>query len=539
VVQWADAGPAAAAKFRADTGLDVPRRESWKDPVWRRWIAWRYQEISNFILRTRDAARSVTGDIAVIVETVTLDYGAATMLGLDGSTMKTIPGVIQVWEVDAVSDKTGMRNARPDDWISLIGMSKFAKAASGTKPSWLFTYGKEADDGLLVMAEALAAGNHPYETRVPSMATSVGAEYRKRMFSWIQQQERRLFASDSAAKVAVYFSPESRDYLDKAAGTGLFATTRPKPGDELWWSDERRDSVYSLSYLAEYRGIIKWLIHNHVPFDIVVRPDAAELSRYQAVIAPALTALSDRDADRLDRYAATGGKLVITGPRPATLDELGNRRGVAVLKSLQRGSAIHSAQLLGKSYLGSGSPLASRAIQKLLGVSASSPIETNAGKTVHMELRKSGGETLLHLVNPERLWNDRAPKQRDVTVSIEMPLDVSVAEVRLTAPEPPDGSSENDKPGVDLSARSTRTAGHARPLEASQLARAAKSGKATLADAIDASDLSAPHAPPVAREQDGKVGKAAILPFTIAGNKVSFTVPLEAYGMVVISTRPR
>jgi Beta-galactosidase trimerisation domain len=545
-VQWADAGPAAAAKFRADTGLDVPKGVNWKDPVWRRWIAWRYQEISSFILRTRDAARSVTGDIAVIVETVTLDYAAATMLGLDGSTMKSIPGVIQVWEVDTVSDQTGMRNARPDDWISLIGMSKFAKAASGTKPSWIFTYGKDPDDGLLVMAEALAAGNHPYETRVPSMATSVGAEYRKRMFSWIKRQEERLFASDTAAKVAVYFSPESRDYLDKAAGTGLFATTRPKPGDELWWSDERRDSVYSLSYLAEYRGIIKWLAHNHVPFDIVVRPDGAELSRYQTVIAPALTALSDRDADLLDRYAATGGKLVITGPRPASLDELGSRRDAAVLKSLQRGSAIHSARLLGKSYLASGSPLASRAIQKLLGSSTRSPVETNAGKTVHIELRKSGDEVLLHLVNPERLWNGRAPKQRDVAISIAMPLEVRVVDVRFTAPEPPAGSSADDKQhGVDLSARSTRTARHAKPQVPPQLARAAKTsnatpGEATLVAATDAPDLPAPPPPQAADgPQDGTTGKAVILPFTTAGNKVSFSVPLEAYGMVVISTRPR
>ena len=40
---WPDAGPAAAAKFLADTGLQVPRAVDWDDPVWRRWIAWRYQ----------------------------------------------------------------------------------------------------------------------------------------------------------------------------------------------------------------------------------------------------------------------------------------------------------------------------------------------------------------------------------------------------------------------------------------------------------------------------------------------------------------
>jgi hypothetical protein len=494
-VQWSDTSPAAAAKFRADTGMEVPRRVNWNDPAWRRWIAWRYQEISNFILRTRDAAAWVKNDISVIVETVTVDYGAVTMLGLDGSTMKSAPGVIQVWEVDAVSDKTAMRDARPDDWISLIGMSKFAKAASGTKPSWMFTYGKEADDGMLVMAEALAAGNHPYETKIPEMMTSVGAAYRKRMFAWIKHEERRLFASDSAAKVAVYYSPESRDYLDKAAGTGLFATT--KSTDDLWWSDEQNNSVYSLTYLAEYRGIIKWLAHNHIPFDIVVRPDAAELSRYETLIAPSLAAISDRDADLLDRYVATGGNLVVTGPNPATLDEFGNRRDIAILQSLIRragskttalippapggGRTLQSERLLGKSYLTSGSAAASRAIGELIATGMHSPIETDADKVVHIELRTSGNETLLHLINPERLWNRNAPRQQDVAIRIEMPPDVTVTDVQTSSPQPPArGSNETQR-----------------------------------------------------------AGNAARLEFSAEGNKISFKVPLEAYEMVVISTKPR
>jgi hypothetical protein len=542
--RWADAGPAAAAKFRADTGLDVPKRESWGDPVWRRWIAWRYQEISNFIVRARDAARSVTTDIPVIVETTTLDYDAATMLGLDGSTMKTVPGVIQVWEVDALSDKSGMRNAQPDDWISLIGMSKFAKAASGQKPSWIFTYGREPGDARLVMAEALAAGNHPYETKIPSMATTVSGEYRRHMFSWIRQNESRLFASESAAKVAIYYSPESRDYLDQAAGTGLFATTAPKIKDDLWWSDDEADSVYSLSYLAEYRGMIKWLTHSHIPFDIIVRPDAAELSRYHTVIAPALTALADRDADLLDRYVATGGKLVITGPKPASLDELGNPRGVAALKSLQRqpapegGATIHSAKLLGKSYLTSGSPLVGRDIGNLLGASAHSPIETNAGKTVHMELRRSGDEMLLQLVNPERLWNSRAPRQREIAVSLELPSDVSVTDVRLTAPEPAEGSPRNERQARDPSARSSK-AGRRALRSGPRLAQSRSMGEAMLVDAADVLKPPASAPSQIADPQHEQIGKAAVLPFTTTGNKVSFSVPLEAYGMVVISTTPR
>ena len=78
----------------------------------------------------------------------------------------------------------------------------------------MFVYGDRPDDSLLVMAEALAAGNNPFETKIPKMTTTVGAAYRRQTYAWIKQQERRLFASRSGAKVAVYFSPESRDYLD-------------------------------------------------------------------------------------------------------------------------------------------------------------------------------------------------------------------------------------------------------------------------------------------------------------------------------------
>jgi hypothetical protein len=550
---WSDTSPGAAEKFRADTGMEIPKAVNWSDPAWRRWIAWRYQEISNFLLRVRDAAKSVTEDISIVVETVTLDYAAATMLGLDGSTMKSAPGMIQVWEVDAVSDKTGMREAKPDDWISLIGMSKFAKAASGKKPSWIFTYGKEPDDGLLVMAEALAAGNHPYETKIPLMTTTVGAAYRKRVFSWIKREETRLFASESAAKVGVYFSPESRDYLDQAIGTGLFATTKSK--DQLWWSREDVDSVYSLTYLAEYRGMVKWLAHNHVPFDMVVRPDAAELSRYDTLIAPSLAAISDRDAELLDQYVANGGHLIVTGPKPATLDQFGNARDAAVLKSLaaRQGSQILGAQtlgrsttdangrgvvqsteLLGKAYLTSGSPTAGRAIGELLGDTVRSPIETDADKSVHIELRRSGQELLLHLINPVRLWNGKAPKRQDVSIRLDLPADVTVTGVQLTSPESAGklGKSASNDLVMEAFAEASN-----QPRKASRRAQARREARRAPADRTGAIGTRPKAAEPAGQDQGA--GKTASLAFTVEGNRVSFKVPLEAYEMVVISTKPR
>ena len=446
---WSDLSPAAAAKFQSDTGLPAPKELDWNDPTWRRWISWRYGEITNFVQRIASAAKSTTGDIAIIVENSTIDHNASTMLGLEGSRFKADAEIIQVWEVDVLSDRAGMAGAQPDDWINMIGMAKFAKAASVTKPSWMFTYGQMPSDGELVMAEALAAGNHPYETKTPKMASSIGEKYRQRTFAWVKDQERRLFESVSAAKVAIYYSPESRDYVDQAGGTGLYATVRAK--DKFWWSDRPADSLNARTYLADYRGIIKWMVQNHVPFDIVVRPDLEELKRYNLVIAPSLAAISDRDAGLLDEYVATGGNLLLTGPAPTMLDELGNERSAPALKLLGRtrpwqvsgpaaaltkpeGALVHAPELLGKSYLAFQSSGTDATMRELVARHSPSPISTDANPSIHMELRTAGNETLLHLVNPERLWNKQASRNQKVAISLKMSPGLQAVGVQITSP---------------------------------------------------------------------------------------------------------
>ena len=446
---WADLSPAAVAKFQADTGLKAPAETDWTDAAWRRWIAWRYGEIVNLVDRITAVAKVVSPNITIIIENMTVDNSSATMLGLDGGNFKTRSDLIQVWEVDVLSDETAMRRAQPDDWISIIGMAKFAKAASGAKPSWMFTYGQKEDDSLLVIAEALATGNHPFESKVPSMGTTVGTAFRKRTFAWIKANDARLFASASSAKVAIYFSPESRDYVDQAGGTGLYATIATD--DNAWWSDTQADSVYARTYLADYRGVIKWFVRNHVPFDIVVKPDQTELSRYQLVIAPSLEAISDRDAAVLDEYVKSGGRLVLTGPAPAALDEFGNDRSTSALTSLHRpkrltevsgsgqtpavkGTSVHFPELWGRLYLVKEDLSAAAAIAEEVRKYSSLLLETDANRSVHIELRKTARETLLHLVNPEGLWNKDALKEQRIFVKLAVPDGSTVSKVQLTSP---------------------------------------------------------------------------------------------------------
>ncbi|WP_430231951.1 family 10 glycosylhydrolase [Nitrosomonas communis] len=258
-VDWAGFDPYAIAKFKADTGLDAPVAENWTDSTWRRWIAWRRQEIALFLRDVASAGRAINPEFPLIVETVTLDYNATTAIALDGADLKNLEGITHVWEIDALSDGNGMRSSLEDDWISLIAMNKFGRAASGKKPSWVFTYGQLSDDAELVMAEALATRNNPYETKIPQMTTSVGADYRTRMFGWAQENSPYLFETQPGARVAVLYSSASRDYVDQAAGVGLYTNTTSN--DPLWWTTNQIDSAYERQYLAEYRGMVKMLVH--------------------------------------------------------------------------------------------------------------------------------------------------------------------------------------------------------------------------------------------------------------------------------------
>jgi hypothetical protein len=50
---------------------------------------------------------------------------------------------------------------------------------------------------------------------------------------------------------------------------------------------------------------------------------------------------------------------------------------------------------------------------------------------------------------------------------------------------------------------------------------------------------SSPQPPARGSNETQRAGNAARLEFSAEGNKISFKVPLEAYEMVVISTKPR
>ncbi len=456
VVDWCDYSPWGQAAFRAATGREIPTVEDWADPTWRQWIAWRHANLNQWILDIAAAGRAVNPAFATFVETVTMDYYDATLIGLDGAYLRLADGVTQVWEVDVVSEDDGMRHATEDDWICLIAMYKYARAASGQKPAWAFSYGKEEDDAVQVMAECLAAGCNPYEVKTPEKTAGVSSAMRTRLYTFVEAHTQRFFDAHSLADVAVYHSSASRDYVQPSRGTGLFASTAKPPDAQRWWSTVPEESCYQKQWLGEYRGTLKALLHAHLPFEVVTSPTlrAEDLAPYHVVVLPDVEALSDHEAVILRQFVQDGGTLVATGPNPGGCNEYGDERpeyALAEVLGLSKraprpatqytrfgqGQAFYLAGLPGWDYLRTSAPAAYEQLLAAVRQGARPVVTTDANQRVHLEARALPDEWVLHFVNRTGRDGQFTVVPTTFSVSVQLPEGRQVAAIEAAAPERP------------------------------------------------------------------------------------------------------
>ncbi|MFH1873892.1 MAG: alpha-amylase family protein [Pseudomonadota bacterium] len=422
VGKWTSHTPEERAQFKEDTGYDMPTVADETNPAWWAWIRWRHTIINEFLMDVYAAAKEVNPDFLITVETVTMDYNAALLEGLDGSFTGPLADFWHVWEVDVISDTNSMVNATADDWVSMIAMYQYGRNADRGRAAWAFVYGYEPSDAELVLAEVLAAQCNPYELKVPEMTTSVGADYRKRVFGWILDYEDEIYRSESASRIAVLHSSSSRDYVDGqcvlggTCGVSLYARwNRPDP-NMAWWTDTAQDSIYYSTWMGEYKGMVKALVHLHQPFEVSPSNLAtvAILNNYEMIILPDLRAVSDAEAQVIKEYVSGGGQAFFTGPGPGTLDEVAQARAQSAFSDLidlttpenscqetvyGQGQATYCNYALGKSYFDQNSATALVDLRTAMLDYSTTRITTNAPNNVHFALYKTGTQLVLHVVN--------------------------------------------------------------------------------------------------------------------------------------------
>ncbi len=443
VLRWVCFNRACVEKFAADTGLDAePLAEDWTDPVWRTWVMWRHEELHRFCLDILAVARAENPGFEIVFEVVTMDTDIATVQGLDGTFRSfqlskphkkgpagPLPDRIKrVWEVDSVSNDFGMRPAVHDDWMCKLRGYKFAKACDRGGPTWTFSYGALEPDAGLVMSAAVATGCSPYETRTPHMVTTVGQDFRTRMFQWIKARKELLFDAEFLPTVGLVHSASSRDFLDKGPVDTTFFVSAVneelnyevyKVDPSFYWGS----SIVNSTYCADYGGLFKCLSHLHVPFAIVplqaiLDEDEAYLHSFKALVLPSLRCLHDRHAQMLVRYVAKGGLVICTGPDLGWDDELGLQKAEArrldtlfgldpaatrpeSLPKAGGGGVIRHPGRLGQLYFKSSNPATFQFVGDALSAARARPFTMDdlAHRHVHLELSRHGKTFLLHAIN--------------------------------------------------------------------------------------------------------------------------------------------
>ncbi|MEV7027705.1 hypothetical protein, partial [Kitasatospora sp. NPDC093558] len=459
ILSWCDASTWGAAAFQADTGLALPKAADYTDPVFRRYVEWRHRNLNQWQLDITAAARSVNPNVVVFSETVSMDYRYATSIGLDGAYLRQVEsGISQVWEVDILGNYDGMRHATATDWTCLISMYKYARAASGTKPAWAFSYGWQPDDASLVLAQVVSTGCNPYEVKTPFKNAGVDAAMRTRVYAFVKANEARIFDAAPLAQVGVYHSSASRDYVSPTAGNGMYVTVTPPAGVTEWWGGgEPAMSCATMPWLGEFRGTVKALVYAHVPFDTVTSPGlaAADLARFKVLLLPNLQAVSDAEAAVLRGYVAAGGTIVTTGPNPTGLDQLGAQRTEFALSDvlgLSRanplpdtnrnaygaGTAWYVKSLPGLSYLTKTDQASADQLLAPVRQSAPPAVTLAGDPRIFLEARKLGNDVVVHLVNFTNFGDTQADFRTtptNCTLSYALPAGAAVASVTVATPD--------------------------------------------------------------------------------------------------------
>jgi hypothetical protein len=387
---WASFDDYTVAAFRKQTGLDAKKDlklGDFSDPNFRRWVEFRLQTFTDFMQEIDQNAKSVNPQIKTIPEIYPGIEQESVRVGADVYSLYAVVDAI-AHEYEFGSGDHMASSRTPLDWFYYqIGMYTFRAFAQG-KATWILNYSWDGDKVVdrreammnLAMSQAMAGANF-WDAPGHSMAGSNDPATRKRIFSWIKQNEKTFYLPRTPINpVGVYFSPQTRNF-------------------------------YAEDFLRSYRGILLLLIQSHREFQIVT-PRTLQEFHGQALVLPDVRFLTQDERAWLEQYTAGGSKLIVTGNNPL---EGGKQKNISNFPTCP-GKAYITAVEAG---FDQATPQMQQAFLKSLPSSAS--IEISASPQVATSIARVSGETHVFLANFAGLVGGKNPLQTPQTVTISLP----------------------------------------------------------------------------------------------------------------------
>jgi hypothetical protein len=387
---WASFDDYTVAAFKKQTGLDAKKDlklGDFSDPNFRKWVDFRIQTFTDFMHEIDQNAKSVNPQIKTIPEIYPGIEKESVRVGADVySLYPVVDAIAHEYEFGEGGHMASERS--PLNWFYYqVGMHSFRAFAQG-KATWILNYSWDGDKAVdkreammnLAMSQLMDGANF-WDAPGHSMAGSNDPPTRKKIFSWIKQNEKTFYLPRTPINpIGVYFSPQTRDY-------------------------------YADDFLRSYRGILILLMQAHREFQIVTPRTLNQFSG-QTLVLPDVRVLNPDEQAYFEQYAAQGKKLIITGNDP--------------LASSQQPNVVRFPACPGKAYVSSlesdfdhSTPKMQQAF--LDSLPANSGVEISAAPAVATSIARVNGETHVFLANFAGLIAAKNPVQIPQAVTIATP----------------------------------------------------------------------------------------------------------------------
>ncbi len=293
----------------ASGGKAIPEKD-WSDPDWKRFVRWRYTVMTGFI---RDCVAALH---------------------------KHRPGIVVSYQCP---------NQIHNGWI--MGDDINAADSGGIPSHDVYYPSGHIHMSLQPRLFQATSPVHPFDVFISRPVVGLRDMPSMKPYVHMLAETCSVLANGGAIIYIDQIHPDGSLYPDhweqfkrlnaEIAARQEFTGGEPVPHVGVYFSQDTRDFYgqddFEERYMAEFVGVCKALLEEHILFDIVTPRNLAEASKYKAIVLPNTACLSHAEADLLRRYVAGGGGMVGTYqvsagnewnepyPQPALADVFGIR----------------------------------------------------------------------------------------------------------------------------------------------------------------------------------------------------------------------
>jgi hypothetical protein len=305
--RWTCCCERCAKAFKDETGLDLPKRVDWKDPVFPAYLQWRYRFFENYWESLANHVRSKNKTALVAFNFFNRHYmGTVSGSPLRRHKMDALiagEGTVLTLQMQTKILRAISDNYPPEVWTALH---------DGVKLSYPFRPNPDPTSMIFYAQTAATAGGFA------SFGLPAPKDCRETLKTIADALKPiKLYIGGNPVKLCgLVFSGTNKDFANADLPGATQNAGRHKPAV---------DNAYGMGFL---------LNDLHYPFEIVLDNQLEEtLKQYKIVVLPDVQCMSDEAAVHLENYVRNGGTVIACGEcGTKTLD--GNRRTTGVLDKL-------------------------------------------------------------------------------------------------------------------------------------------------------------------------------------------------------------